>query len=103
MLEQVSPEEKTCEPEAVRPTVWWGMNGANRIWHDTAKMYSGTGIDSYRYTTEMTQLSYNLKYLKYRLYPSKQQKAELEKHLELHRQVYNHSLGGPGGCHSVVK
>jgi len=29
---------------------------------------------------------------KYRLYPSKQQEAELEKHLELCRQVYNHFL-----------
>ncbi len=37
----------------------------------------------------MTKLSYSLKY---RLYPSKEQKEELEKHLELHRQVYNHFL-----------
>jgi len=29
---------------------------------------------------------------KYRLYPSEQDKEELEKHLDLCRQVYNHFL-----------
>ncbi len=55
---------------------------------------------------------------KFRLYPSKQQEEELEKHLELCRQVYNHFLeqlnesdenqadshrGIPGGPQSAVQ